>query len=165
MQRLALRRLAPHVDYATRTIRRLRVIALYGGWLPLIPTFAAIRAAHRSVIAYVALGFEVILFALFCYGLFTLLQLTFVNAPNLDDALLDERQRARRDRVILRSYRILGMVLCVAPLWVMVASSSPQWPWLRDPDLLAFAAWSIVLLAMTLPTAMLAWSEPDDIDR
>jgi hypothetical protein len=139
------------------------VIALYGGWLPVIPLFAVVRAVHDRPVMILTLAAETVCFALFCYSFFTLLQPTFVNAPNLDDARLDERERERRDFVVLRAFRTLGMLLCIAPLWVMAATAQRGWPWLRNPDLLAFAAWSIVILAMTLPSAMLAWSEPDSL--
>lgn len=147
----------------SRASRRRRVVALYGGYVPIVPIYAIARAAHDRTIALVGLAILSICFAAFCYGFYTLMQRTFTNSANVEDEALDERQLERRNRAVFVAFRTLSVVLAVAPLWATIATTAERWTWLRDPSLIAFAAWSVFLLGLTLPTALLAWNEPDPI--
>ncbi len=152
-------------DYGSLGTRRRRVIALYAGFAGLFPTYALAHGAHDIVVKLAWLGITGIAFGFFCYGFYTLLQRTFINSPNVSDDAIDERQRDRRNRAVFIAYRALAMSVAIVPFWVLVATTAPQWTWLRDPNLLAFASWALLLAGITLPTAILAWTEPDPLEE
>ena len=74
----------------------------------------------------------------------------------------DERELGRRDRVHYQAYQVLAILLC--PIWFIA-----QWeirpvhfvPPHLLPILLEWIALPAVLLAVTLPQAILLWTEPD----
>jgi len=81
---------------------------------------------------------------------------------------LDERQRQLRDRAAYLSYRIVGVavVIPVVMLWVAwLVSPFDSWgPITLDPTSLIALATCVSVLCMCLnllPTAVVAWIEPD----
>lgn len=152
-------------DYGSRAARRRRVVALYAGFTALFPSYAFAHAAHDLAGKMAWLAVVSIAFGCFCYGFYTLLQRTFINSPNVPNDAVDERQLDRRNRAVFVAYRALAMATAVVPLWLLVATTAERWGWLRDPSLLAFASWGLLLTGVTLPTAILAWSEPDPIEE
>jgi hypothetical protein len=152
-------------DYGTRAARRRWVVMFYGGYLPLVPLQAIAQRTSRIQLKMLCLIALVAFFAVCVYGGYRLLQRTFVNAPNIDDGALDERQRERRDRAVVRGFRAYAILCSIAPLWATVALSAEKWAWLRDPSLITFAAWLVFLLGIALPTSILAWTEPDPLPQ
>ena len=76
----------------------------------------------------------------------------------------DERQRAIREHAQAVSYRILGPVVGVVALYLLFARSVFDAAWLPSSSteqvmLLA----GLALLFSTLPSAVIAWSEPDPV--
>jgi len=78
------------------------------------------------------------------------------------EGALDERQHVRRNRAVVLAFRSLAGSLSIAPLLSRIATTVTQWSWLPI-SLIVFATWSVFLLSMTLPTAILAWTESDPI--
>ncbi len=101
--------------------------------------------------------------AAFLYGFFSLLRNTYVNGANIRDERLDERWVARRNRAVVLAFRAVAIGLCCVALYSEAAFSLPAWSWLRDPYAISWLAWLGALLGMTLPTAIMAWSEPDPL--
>jgi hypothetical protein len=74
----------------------------------------------------------------------------------------DERELHRRDLAHYRAYQPLG--LCVMLLLLLSALTLHPWPWLSLAvlHLLSFALAEIsTILFLTLPAAMILWTEPD----
>jgi len=96
-----------------------------------------------------------------------LVELELYAAGNLpgagpDEYRNDERELARRDRVHYQAYQVVALLLC--PIWFIA-----QWevrpprfvPAGLLPMLLEWIALPAVLLAVTLPQAIILWTEPD----
>ncbi len=159
--------LAVSDDYGPRSRRRREVIALYAGYAPIIPIYAVGYdglAQHGRASAALGAVFVIamlICFAFFAYGFSALLQNTYVNAPNIRDERLDERWLERRNAAVLTAFRALGMILAAAALYAELALSSEHFAWMRNPYLVTWFLWLGAILGMTLPTAIMAWTEPD----
>jgi MFS family permease len=144
----------------SRRRRRGSVVALYGSYV-LICASVAIVANFAGAIAGVIGGALMIAgIAAACYGVITLLGRTFVNAPNIRDAALDERQRARRNDALVRAYPVVGMFTAVSLLYVMAGYA---WPLVRNYTVIEALFWGVFLLAISLPSAIIAWTEPDPL--
>jgi hypothetical protein len=75
----------------------------------------------------------------------------------------DERELSRRDRAHYEAYKVVGL----SPILVLLLSAVALWP--RHP-LLSSTTWLLILfavaevmtvLALTLPAAIILWTEPD----
>ncbi|WP_412026941.1 hypothetical protein [Deinococcus yunweiensis] len=76
------------------------------------------------------------------------------------DSELDERQRRVRDEAYVNAYRLLCTLFILVRLYVMIGHDAGWWlP--RSSNELQATFWSGLLLASTLPSAILAWTEPD----
>ncbi|WP_424950436.1 hypothetical protein [Deinococcus sp.] len=76
------------------------------------------------------------------------------------DAMLDERQLLLRGRAYLNAYRVLGLLIMLGLLYISLAADQ-GWPMPHG-----YPAWNLLymaalLLSLTLPSALLAWTEPD----
>jgi hypothetical protein len=79
------------------------------------------------------------------------------------DEMLDERQLQRRNKTYLEAYRIIGLLVMFAALYFYIAGTSRKW-WLPKSEYeINVVFWGTMLLVITLPTALAAWSEPDPI--
>jgi hypothetical protein len=79
------------------------------------------------------------------------------------DEMLDERQLQHRNKTYLDAYRILGLLVMFAALYFYIAGTSGKW-WLPKSEYeMNVVFWGTMLLVITLPTALAAWSEPDPI--
>jgi hypothetical protein len=147
-------------EIGPRRRRRWSVIALYGSYV-IICASAAIRAnvsAKPAELAALALLIAGVVAAF--YGVFTLMGRTFVNAPNLRESVLDERQRARRNDAISRAYPIIGIFTAVGLLYMMIGDA---WPAVRNFTVIEALFWGAFLLAISLPSSIIAWTEPDPL--
>lgn len=93
------------------------------------------------------------------------LELRLAGVPidrNTDEYRNDERELARRDRVHYQAYAAVTALLC--PIWLIA-----QWQIRRPsfipagllPGLLAWFALPAIIVAITLPQAILLWTDPD----
>jgi len=85
---------------------------------------------------------------------------TFVNAPNIRDAALDERQRSRRNDALARSYPVIGIFMALCLAYMMIGDA---WPAVRNFTVIEALFWAAFLLAISLPSAIIAWTEPDPL--
>lgn len=144
----------------SRRRRRLSVVALYGSYV-ILCTSAAIAANLIAPVARaVSLALLIAGVTAAAYGVFTLMGRTFVNAPNVRDAELDERQRARRNEALVRAYPVIGMF---AALCLAYTIAGDFWPALHNFTIVEALFWGTLLLAISLPSAIVAWTEPDPL--
>jgi MFS family permease len=143
-----------------RRRRRWSVVALYGSYVlfcaatAIVANFAS-KAAHAVAIALLIAGI-----AGAAYGVVTLLGRTFVNAPNIRDEALDERQLVRRNKALARAYPVIGMFAALCLIYMMIGDF---WPGVRNFTVIEALFWATFLLAISLPSAIIAWSEPDPL--
>ncbi|GAC1573252.1 MAG: hypothetical protein NVS3B7_04470 [Candidatus Elarobacter sp.] len=147
----------------TRTRRRRQVATLYAGYVVACSILAATSHAPSIAVRITGLVVVVAIFFVAANAFWKLMGRTFVNAPNISDADLDERQRARAYSSLRTAYPVLGILTALVPLYAAVATTAEHWAVLRDPTLVADCAWALFLVAITLPTAILAWTEPDPL--
>jgi hypothetical protein len=92
-------------------------------------------------------------------GLFGLLRARRVLIQG--SGVLDERQRGVRDRAYFVAYRFLSAVASVVAVYLCLAGVG----WISALHLTGTAAvllaGGMVLLSLTLPSAIIAWTEPD----
>lgn len=80
------------------------------------------------------------------------------------DARLDERQLALRNAAYLDAYRIVSAVVLLGVLWIALGIDLGLW-WVPS----TFHEWNLIFWGLfiyttTLPSAFLAWREPDRTD-
>lgn len=110
-----------------------------------------------------------ILFATAGYGAIVIIHLHFLypftqKIADQSDSTLDERQRIVRNRAGYLSYRILGWAVMLLSTYLMLRATwfeSGFWPLrIAQEDALPLYI-SAVWLIITLPTAIIAWTEQD----
>ncbi len=151
------------VSFETRTRRRAVVVSLYASYAALVSCFAG---ADRSGLGLLAL---LALLPIGAWLIWSYLALSQIALPYAAEGVgvklppLDERQLQVRDRAFYRAYQLLSSV---AGLWIVyetiARTSERQWFWLPVGfDQYQAVVWGYLLLAMTLPSAVIAWTEPD----
>ncbi len=144
----------------SRRRRRWSVAALYGSYV-LICASAAIAANLTTPAAHaVALALLIAGVAAAIYGVFTLMGRTFVNAPNIRNDALDERQQARRNEALVRAYPVIGIFAALCLGYMMIGDA---WPAVRNYTVIEALFWGTFLLAISLPSSIIAWTEPDPL--
>ena len=136
-----------------RRTRRALVLTTYLGYLGMVLAWSVLEQPLRWLFV-LPLGFAAIL----AMGLLLMPQLLGISEGA--DEQLDERQVAVRNRTYLNAYRILGALVILTALYYMLAQGGGWWLPSSDLETQAFF-WGSWLLALTLPTALTAWSEPD----
>jgi hypothetical protein len=135
------------------------VLAAYGGYALTIAIFWIGYAADLGK-GIRALGF--IPGLVYLAGFFALCSrgLGAWSIANDSDSALDERQQRVRDRAYRPSYWIVSLILLLGSTYVLEANNSDWW---LPSSAGAFQGitWTLVFLTMTLPTAIIAWTEPD----
>jgi len=93
-------------------------------------------------------------------GAIPLMSPSRIGLPEGRDRDMDERQWQRLSQAHIRAYRVLGLVLLLGGLYLQIAHRwhlplpTPHFNWLT--------LWpGAALLIPALPTAILAWTEPD----
>lgn len=77
------------------------------------------------------------------------------------DEMLDERQQQARNLNYLNAYRILGLLTMFMALYWYIATDSGRF-WLPKTSYeINVVFWGVMLVCITLPTAIAAWTEPD----
>lgn len=156
--RTALQRPVPS---SGRTIRRALVLATYLGYILLVAMFWArsVRDLPAWFLLLVLAPGSVTLLSF--VGLYTATH-SIADQP---DKRLDERQRLIRDRAYRSAYQVLAAVFLMSALYSYIALDSGSLWFPRTANQLNAFFWGAMLLAMTLPTAIIAWTEPDDVDE
>jgi len=146
-------------DIGSRISRRRKVAALFGSYFLICGATAArtlLDSPSGGIIATVLMLAGV---GAAAYGFISLMGRTFINAPNLRESVLDERQRQRRNDAIQRSFPVIGMFSALCLLYAMVTDTMvPGW---RNATVVEALFWGVFLLCVSLPSAIIAWTEPD----
>jgi hypothetical protein len=143
----------------TRRFRRRVVVGTYAGWLLIV---AITRLVTLPIPGWVTPGFLVFLgLALLnsLIGVFWLNRRTYINTPALGDVELDERLIQIRNQAYRRAFQVFAPVALIGyPLTWAALQLQPN----VQGQINAFIIFSgVTLLATTLPTAIVAWREPD----
>jgi hypothetical protein len=141
----------------SRRMRRRVVVAMYGGWLVIAAIVLVWSLNSRTWFS--AMMLLVLTTSLFQLIWFVWLGRTYVNAPRLPDAELDERLLQVKNQAYRRAYLIVAPVTVVA--WIL-SLAALQWQPNDEGRIMAIALVVASGLAVgTLPTAIVAWQEPD----
>jgi hypothetical protein len=105
-------------------------------------------------IAVGVLGLGVLLAALALYQF----RRAMAQAP---DTQLDERQVRVRDRAYLDAYRVYATVVMLVLLIGAILADGLDQPVALTFDLVQPLIWGAILYGMILPSAVVAWQEPD----
>jgi len=143
----------------SRTRRRSAVLATYLGYIAMVGVWS-IASFYQAVGLFIVVS----LLAVITLSGFGLLVTSWVwSAANASEADLDERQQRVRDRAYLYSYQAFAGIVTGAGFYTAVAWDNGWWlpsTWNQVQAVM----WGILLLALTLPAAVVAWTEPDLAD-
>lgn len=141
----------------SRRMRRRVVVAMSAGWLVIAAIVLVLSLNSRAW--YPAMMAMILANSLFQLIWFVWLGRTYVNAPRLPDAELDERLLQVKNQAYRRAYLILAPVALIA--WIL-SLGALQWQPNDQGRIIAIAlVVAVGLVAGTLPTAIVAWQEPD----
>ncbi len=152
---------APDAELARRVRRPLAVIAVVG--YPVAVTCWAVAYGVLGVPPAVAgvVGLLAILITLFAIRRVYQFRARLAQAP---DAQLDERQLQIRDRAYVESYRIFAAITIVTLLLVGIVPDLLHQPLTFDYSVANLFVMGAVILSLGLPSAVVAWREPDVAD-
>jgi len=137
----------------SRRFRRRLVVGTYGGWL-LVAVIVKLLTSHSfPVLFVVVIANSVVMFVWFA-------RTTYLSRAVLaGDAGLDERLLQNRNQAFHRAFQVFALVVVIAgPLSGAALAMQPGSQGIIDGSLIYIG---IILLAVTLPTAIWAWREPD----
>ncbi len=146
----------------SRARRRRAVLALYLGYPLFVASLwggSALRHHGEPGLAWAMVVPLAVTVVAMLAGGYILLSRTAINLPNMSDRVLDERQRLVRDRAYRISFRLVSGVLLSAALYMMMALSS-GWSVPHTADAGQAIFWGVFVVTTTLPTAVIAWTEP-----
>jgi hypothetical protein len=142
-----------------RRTRRMFVVLLYGGLLTYGITIGIVQTCQPTGLAWhVLLAITVAAIVAGATGYFGLWRLRALHVVSATASRLDERLLVRRNYALAVAFRIVAIVCtfeCVAWQFRLIFTY-PRGLDLASPFLAGDAA-----LALTLPLAILAWTEPD----
>jgi uncharacterized membrane protein len=146
----------------SRTLRRRVVVAMYGTWL-LVALAATLGVQAQG--KWMTAGLIVLAIGALITMTLSVTWLgrrTYVNSPQLADRELDERLVQIKNQAYRTAFRIFAAYVAVAwPLSLLVLFNNPAGRGATGA-ILIFA--SLGLLVTTLPTAIVAWREPDPVE-
>jgi hypothetical protein len=126
---------------------------------------ALLLGAQAFLVAAGSVGSDLLRLAivLLTLGVLTLVMTRSIHwfVGNAPDSALDERERALRDRCYFHAYAIYaGLTVMGGFYFVDLAPDLGLWmP--TDHDAWWAITWGMLIMALTLPTMFVAWSEPD----
>jgi FtsH-binding integral membrane protein len=143
----------------SRTFRRRLVVATYGGWLLIAVTSRLFLMTVPGSANFLAAILPVLI-ANSMVSLVWLTRRTYLNREVLTgDAGLDERLVQNRNQAFRRAYQLFGYtVLAAWPLSWVAMGLQPGTNGFIDAFLIYCG---VLVLAVTLPTVVWAWREPD----
>ena len=154
------------MDLREQSGRRTVVVATYAGYALLMASMVLGRTVHPAFALAMVPGAVVFVLALW--------RLVRATRPYSDEMagtkrpVFDERQDMVRGRANVRAYQIFSGV---ATLWIFYQALATdlrrKFPvWLPSTwDEHQVVVWTTLLLALTLPAAIVAWTEPDPVER
>jgi uncharacterized membrane protein len=143
----------------SQRLRRRVVVAMYGTWVlvALAAVFGAPAQGKWITAGLIVLAIGALI--TMTLSVTWLSRRTYVNSPQLADRELDERLVQIKNQAYRTAFRIFAVYVAVAwPLSLLVLFNDHTGRGTTNA-LLIFA--SLGLLVTTLPTAVVAWREPD----
>jgi hypothetical protein len=143
----------------SRSLRRRVVIALYGCWLVgVLSMEISVHAGSKwTTAALEGLAFGALIIA--TVSAVWLGRRTYINAPQIADRELDERLLQVKNQAYRTAFQLFGfLVLFAWPLSLLFISIEPG---ARGTTGAIVLFGGVALLVNTLPTAVVAWREPD----
>lgn len=147
------------------------------------PLDEASQSTRRAVVAYAMVGFPALVvswFGLSALGLPDVLRVVVAGAlivgllvadyflwvfrrslAQSPDEQLDEREVAVRDRAYLESYRVFTALTAIGVLVVAIAPDVLDRPLELTFETVQPVFWGVLHYALVLPSAFIAWREPD----
>jgi hypothetical protein len=145
-----------------RLTRRILVVLLYGGLLTYGITIGVVQTFQaRGPAWHVLLGISVAAMVAGATGFFGLWRLRTLHAVHAAGTHLDERLQVRRNYALAVAFRIIAIVCafeCCVWQFRLIFTYPP------GLDLASPFLSGDVALVLTLPIAILAWTEPDPRD-
>ena len=139
----------------SRRFRRRLLIATYTAWI-----VVAVLVKLLSFGPFPAFWLTWILLAAnFIIQGIWVVRRTIISTPTLVDAELDERMVQIRNAAFRTAFRVFGLVVLIG--WIAAIEAiqlQPNYQGFLNAWLIFFG---VALLASTLPTAIVAWREPD----
>lgn len=153
----------------TRAQRRRMVVLLYLGY-PLgvgaVWLSEQLREANAFPLVYAAGAVAIVGILATIVAYFKLMGRTTVNLPNISGRALDERQRRVRDGAFRGAYYTLMTLVTLigaAVLLVSIFGNAPTFSVTNGTAQVTW--WGIFIVTNTLPTAIIAWNEPNPDDE
>jgi hypothetical protein len=143
----------------SRRLRRRLVVVTYGGWLLVAAIVELWSLSSTSHGWYAALPFLVIANSIFQLVWMVWLGRTYVNAPRLADAELDERLLQIKNLAYRRAYLVIAPVAVIS--WLLSLAALQWQPNDQGRVITLVLVAGVALLMGTLPTTIVAWQEPD----
>ncbi len=143
----------------SRRIRRIRVLACYGGLALAASAWIFLRSAslHGLLVIAAHAGAIVVALAL-AVALASLISLLpWVRLSATTSTVRDILTTERRDRAIILAFRFMTVICALQYfVWIMLVASSHT---IADLPVIVLA--SNAVLTLTLPAVILAWEEPE----
>lgn len=141
-----------------RPIRRILVVVAMLGYPVLVLAWLGLPAVGVTGLAWAvlvgAIGLAVLLSAATLY----LFRRSMAQSP---DAMLDERQVRIRDRAYLAAYQVFAGITLIGLLVLGIGGDALDAPVTLTFDVMQPLIWGAILYGMILPSAVVAWQEPD----
>lgn len=140
-------------------VGRVRAFSLA---LPAIYAVGVWLAANEIAPAEGALGSGLIVVALFA-AVFGLQRTGVHRVTHERPEFLDDGERLVRDRVLADAYRIFATVMVIGLVYADIGTDinrKLEWSLPMPQDDLLYATGAVILLALLLPSALLAWRLP-----
>jgi hypothetical protein len=141
----------------SRLMRRRRILAMYGAWV-LVAAMVILWSAKSPGWFW---SMQLIVFAgtVFQIVWFIWLGRTYVNAPRLADKELDERLLQVKNQAYRTAYLLLAPAAAIS--WLLSLGALQLEPNDLGRVVATVLVFGFALVAGTLPTAIVAWREPD----
>lgn len=140
-------------------VRRVRSFSLV---LPVLYAAGVWIAAAELAPASGALGSALIVLALFA-AVFGLQRTGVHRVATERPEFLDDGERLIRDRVLAQAYRVFATLMVLGLVYADIGADLNRkfgWSLPMPQDDLLYATGAVILLALLLPSAMLAWRLP-----
>lgn len=139
-------------DWVRSKMRRRLLVAL---WLVVTMAFGAVTVATGGN------PFAVLAMLVPTAGVAYVLRRAVRGMADLPEELIDERMVAVRNRAYWLAYTVLGAVVTLGLVAAWIASDATRIEWRPGPAEFQAAMWTMLSLTVGLPSAVIAWSEPE----
>jgi hypothetical protein len=142
----------------SRRFRRRMLVATYTAW---IAVAVIVKVLSFGPVPQFWLS-QILVWANLIIQLIWVSRRTIISTPNLKDAELDERLVQIRNAAFRTAFRVFGLVALIGLIAAIEAIQlQPNNEGFLNAWLIFFG---VAMLATTLPTAIVAWREPDPVE-